>query len=130
MPSFAIHSVCGNELLKKINITPEQKYEFIIGNVLPDVSRVKNFNDLDDNEKRREIQSRKKKTHFRKKNDEVIEYSDCEMFLNKYEEIIKQNVNALAYFFHLYTDYYFYKVFLNKVITFYDEDMNETKIKK
>ena len=48
MPSFAIHNICGLELLNKFNVSEFDRYRFIIGNVLPDVSRIRKYNELDD----------------------------------------------------------------------------------
>ena len=124
MPSFAIHTVCGIELLKKLKIDNNDKKRFIIGNILPDVSRVVNFKKLDDHNKRRSIQDRKMITHFRIDDDIILRYPDLNKFLSKYEDSVKKDIVSLAYFFHLYTDYYYFKIFLNKIFEFYDKDMN------
>ena len=130
MPSFAIHNICGLELLNKLDVSESDKNKFIIGNVLPDVSRIRKFNELDDLSKRRAIQKRKKETHFRVHLGKIVEYPNCDEFLKKYKQDIKEDIITLAYFFHLYTDYYYFKNIFNRIVTFYDENMNITDIKK
>ena len=130
MPSFAIHTVCGIELLKKLKVDDNSKRDFIIGNILPDVSRVRDYKNKDDLDKRKSIQDRKMITHFRVDDDIVLQYPDLNKFLNKYEDSVKKNIISLAYFFHLYTDYYYFKIFLNDILCFYDKDMNITNSKK
>lgn len=130
MPSFAIHTVCGIELLKKLKVDDNSKRDFIIGNILPDVSRVRDYKNKDDLDKRKSIQDRKMITHFRVDDDIVLQYPDLNKFLSKYEDSVKKNIISLAYFFHLYTDYYYFKIFLNDILCFYDKDMNITNSKK
>ena len=130
MPSFAIHTVCGIELLKKLKVDDNSKGDFIIGNILPDVSRVRDYKNKDDLDKRKSIQDRKMITHFRVDDDIVLQYPDLNKFLDKYEGSVKKNIISLAYFFHLYTDYYYFKIFLNDILCFYDKDMNITNSKK
>ena len=129
MPSFAIHNICGLELLDKLDVSEEDRNKFIIGNVLPDVSRIRKFNELDDLNKRRAIQKRKKETHFRDNLGRIVEYPNCEEFLKKYKKDIKEDIITLAYFFHLYTDYYYFTKIFNKIVTFYDENMKVTDMK-
>lgn len=130
MPSFAIHNICGLELLDKLEVSESDKNKFIIGNVLPDVSRIRKYNELDDLSKRKAIQRRKKETHFRENQGKIIEYPNCEIFLDKYKEDVENDIITLAYFFHLYTDYYYFTKIFNKIVTFYDENMNVTDMKK
>ena len=81
MPSFAIHTVCGIELLKKLKVDDNSKRDFIIGNILPDVSRVRDYKNKDDLDKRKSIQDRKMITHFRVDDDIVLQYPDLNKFL-------------------------------------------------
>ncbi len=129
MPSFAIHNICGLELLKKLDVDEGNKNKFIIGNILPDVSRISKYNELDDIGKRKAIQKRKKETHFRNNTDKIVEYPNCSVFLNKYRDYIENDIITLAYFFHLYTDYYYFKYVFSKIITFLDENYEVTDIK-
>jgi len=130
MPSFAIHAICGNELLKDMNLSDNAKKSFLIANIIPDVSRVPGFKLKDTIEKRKSIQDNKKTTHFRTDNDALLAYPDLDMFLEKYSGNVKSSITSFGYFFHLYTDYYFFKKFLPKILSFYDQDMNKAKTRK
>ena len=129
MPSFAINTKSGKQLLKELDLNTDKEKEFLIGNILPDVSRVKGYKVLDNHQKRKSVQDIKMVTHFRIKEDVVLSYPDLNKFLKKYEEEVKNNIISFAYFFHLYTDYYYFKVFLPSILTFYDKDMNITNNK-
>ena len=130
MPSFAIHAICGNELLKELSIDDTDKKLFMIGNIIPDVSRVPGFRYKDTVQKRKSIQDRKKYTHFRTNDKVVLAYPDLDLFLEKYSGVVRSNISSFAYFFHLYTDYYYFKKFLPKILTFYDKDMNKINDKE
>ena len=114
MPSFAIHSICGNELLRDLNISENDRKSFIIGNIIPDVSRVSGFRFKDNTEKRRSVQDRKKITHFRTNESVVLAYPDLDAFLEKYSGVVRSNISCFGYFFHLYTPlYHFFVLFAN-----------------
>lgn len=130
MPSFTIHTVAGKELIKKINLTRNDKITFLISNLLPDARSITINPDWSEIERRKNIQLEKRRTHFRTNIQDVLEYPNINIFLNKYEKEIKENIATLGYFFHLYTDYYYFKFFLPKYIEFYDKDMNITTIRK
>lgn len=130
MPSFAIHTICGNELLKDLNISENERKSFIIGNIIPDVSRVPGFRFKDNIEKRKSVQDRKKTTHFRTNDSVVLAYPDLDLFLKKYSGVVRSNISCFGYFFHLYTDYYYFKKFLPKILTFYDKDMKKANNKE
>lgn len=130
MPSFAVHSICGDKLIEKLRINEKDKQSFIIGNILPDISRVSGYSKLDDKEKRRATQYKKKISHFRTKKDYIIEYPDIDEFLEKYKEKVKDNIATLAYFFHLYTDYYYFKYCIPSVVEFLDQDLNKSDDRK
>lgn len=125
MPSYIGHSVCGIELLKRLNVTDEERIKFIIGNLVPDIKQVDIDYELDEFINKKNIQRSKRITHFRKKTNKILEYPHCGLFLRKYEDLVKRNIETLAYFFHLYTDYYYFKYFLPSTITFLDKDLNE-----
>jgi len=125
MPSFAIHAICGNELIKDFDISDNAKKSFFIGNIIPDVSRIPGYKDKDYVTKRKSIQDRKKITHFRTNKDAVLAYPDLDKFLEKYSGSVKSNIASFAYFFHLYTDYYYFRKFLPGILTFYDKNMNQ-----
>ncbi len=130
MPSYAIHAICGNEILKEMNLSENAKKSFIIANIIPDVSRVTGFKKKDTKEKRKSIQENKISTHFRTDLNATLSYPDLDMFLEKYSGNVKSSITSFAYFFHLYTDYYFFKKFLTSILSFYDENMQKTKNRK
>ncbi len=130
MPSFTIHTIAGKELIKKINLTRDDKITFLISNLLPDARIITIDPNWNEQERRKNIQLGKRVTHFRTNTNDVLEYPNINIFLNKYENEIKENIATLGYFFHLYTDYYYFKYFLPKYIEFYDENMNITSIRK
>lgn len=130
MPSFTIHTIAGKELIKKINLTRNDKITFLISNLLPDARSIKINPNWSEQERRKNIQLEKRKTHFRTNTTDVLEYPNINIFLNKYENEIKNNIATLGYFFHLYTDYYYFKFFLPRYIKFYDTNMNITNIRK
>ena len=130
MPSFAIHTICGKEILKELNFNNLEEKEFLIGNILPDVSRVRSYKKMDSHNQRKSIQDIKNITHFRIEDDIILSYPDVDKFLKKYlKDIQERNIVTLAYFFHLYTDYYYFKVFLPGILSFYDKDMKDTNSK-
>lgn len=125
MPSFVAHISCGHELLKKLKINEEDIIKFQIGNLVPDIKQTDIDYTLDEFINRNKIQKAKRITHFRKKTNKILEYPHCRIFLEKYEQEAKTHIETLAYFFHLYTDYYYFKYFLPETITFLDENMQE-----
>ena len=90
MPSFAIHAICGNELLKEINLSENAKKSFIIANIIPDVNRIPGFRYKNTKEKINSIQYNKKTTHFRTDDKALLEYPDLDMFLEKYSGNVKE----------------------------------------
>ena len=125
MPSFVIHTVCGDKILKHLDVSNDDKIKFLIGNILPDTDPYDIPSNLDELQKRLLTQKMKKSTHFRTEENVVIQVPNLNIFLDKYEDIIKSDINALAYFFHLYTDRYYFTKFLPKFITFYDKNNNK-----
>ncbi len=130
MPSFVVHNIAGNSLIKKISLNEKYHKQFFAGNLLPDSKNIVIDSNLSEMEKRHCVQSEKEITHFRTNLEEILEYPNIDLFLQKYEEECKSNIVSLAYFFHLYTDYYYFKNFLPKQITFLDKDNNPTNNKK
>ena len=125
MPSYIGHTACAYELLKRLNISDEDKTKFIIGNMLPDIKQVDIDYTLDEFINKRRIQRSKRLTHFRKNTNFILEYPHCRIFLEKYEKEVKEHIETMAYFFHLYTDYAYFKYFLPYIITFLDDNYNE-----
>lgn len=129
MPSFLVHSIAGREIIKKLNLSNEEENQFFIANLLPDTRQIEIDDSWDEIELRRNVQNGKKMTHFRGESQGILEYPDLDFFLKKYGSSIKNDLIVYGYFFHLYTDYYYFHTFLPRVITFLDKDYNETNIK-
>ncbi len=129
MPSYIGHSVCGKELLKHLHVTDDEKTRFIIGNLIPDIKQVDIDYTLDEFINKKNIQKFKRITHFRKETNFILEYPHCRIFLEKYKKEVQEHIETLAYFFHLYTDHYYFKFFLPEVITFLDADNQEVEEK-
>lgn len=106
MPSWGIHLVTANDVLKKVNI--KDKNSFIIGNFLPDAERyvVKDFS----------IFVPYNISHFAKivKINGVEEkLPDYQAFIDKYKKDLKNPV-ILGYLTHLITDYYWNNLTFSK----------------
>ena len=129
MPSYIGHITCAHELIKKLKLNEEDKTKFIIGTLLPDIKQVDIDLNIDEFINKNRIQKSKRITHFRKNTNFILEYPHCRLFLEKYEKETKEHIETLAYFFHLYTDYYYFKYFLPTVISFYTKDLEEIEEK-
>ena len=125
MPSYIGHTACGLELLKQLNLSPKSETKFLIGNLVPDIKQVDIDYTLDEFINKRNIQKKKRLTHFRKNTNKILEYPHCRIFLEKYEDKVKKHVETMAYFFHLYTDYCYFKYLLPEMISFYDCNYQE-----
>ena len=124
MPSYIGHTACAKELMSRLKLSNDDKIKFIIGNMIPDIKQVDIDYSLDEFVNKRNIQRSKRVTHFRRKTNKILEFPNCDVFLAKYEKEIKKHIETLAYFFHLCTDYYYFKVFLPKEIVFLDDNFN------
>lgn len=124
MPSYIGHTACANELVKKLKLSEDEKMRFLIGNLIPDIKQVDIDYSLDEFINKKNVQRSKRVTHFRRKTNKILEFPNCDVFLEKYESEIKKHIETLAYFFHLCTDYYYFRVYLPKVITFMDSSFN------
>ena len=121
MPSFVIHSICGKELEKKMNVTEDEKKLFFLGNLIPDTKQ-RDYKSTDN-----EIISHDKiLTHFKTNHKPILEYPDLDLFLSKYGELVKSNSLVFGYFFHLYADYYYFKYYLPDKLSFLDENYEVT----
>ena len=129
MPSFLVHSIAGREVIKKLNLSTDQENKFFIANLLPDTRQIERDPNWDEVELRRNIQKEKKITHFRTNDKGILEYPNLDLFLDHYGELITNDIIVFGYFFHLYTDYYYFKEFLPRIITFLDKDYNITNKK-
>ncbi len=129
MPSYIGHTACAIRLMDQLKLNSEQKKKFIIGNMIPDIKQVDIDYSLDEYTNKKNIQRSKRRTHFRRKTNKILEFPNCDVFLEKYEKEIKKHIETLAYFFHLCTDYYYFRYFLPKVITFLDKNYGEVSEK-
>ena len=125
MPSDIGHTACAKELISRLKLNEEDKMKFIIGNMIPDIKQVDIDYSLNEFINKSNIQRSKRVTHFRRKTNKILEFPNCDVFLDKYEKEIKKHIETLAYFFHLCTDFYYFKVFLPKEITFMDTSFNK-----
>lgn len=131
MPSYVIHYICGNKLIENYKVTPKEKSLFLVGNLIPDSSKI--FGNVDitsiknDFRKihRKEIQTEKLTTHFRRKEDRnnVVMLPYPEQFKNKYGIT---DLVTLGYYYHLYTDKYFFNDIFKKSFEFLDNNLEIT----
>lgn len=122
MPSFIVHSVAGEELSKRLGFDKETHNKFFVANLLPDTVQLERDSNWSPEELRKAIQKEKHVSHFRTDFETILSYPDLDYFLSEYEELVKNDIIAFGYFFHLYTDNYYFKTFLPKMITFLQED--------
>lgn len=90
----------GQKLLK----TQQDKNDFLIGNLLPDTTKIK------------------AKSHFRdpKYNDRMVEYPETDWFIKKYKGLLS-NSSVIGYLFHLYIDRRFFKDYMPEIVEFRNE---------
>lgn len=122
MPSFIVHSVAGEELSKRLGFDKDTHNKFFVANLLPDTVQLERDPNWSPEELRKAIQKEKHVSHFRTDFETILSYPDLDYFLSEYEEIVKNDIIAFGYFFHLYTDNYYFTRFLPKMITFLMED--------
>ena len=125
MPSFIVHSIAGEKIMEYLKLNGEAKNKFFIANLLPDAVKLDIKSGVSDRNLKKEIQINKKNTHFKVNNESVLAYPDVDYFLCQYHNLVEKDIVALGYFFHLYTDYYYFSFFLPKYITFLDANLNE-----
>ena len=87
----------GQKLLK----TKQDKNNFLIGNLLPDTTKIK------------------ARSHFRdpKYHDRMIEYPETSWFIKKYKHLLS-NSSVVGYLFHLYIDRRFFKYYMPRIVEF------------
>lgn len=130
MASFIIHTIIGehflNELEKAYNIelSENDRKQFLLGNLVVDTLKTDKTipNNIPESEItnykmniKNKIRQEKLSTHFRNPSSEgeCIKTPVPELFLNKYNHLIDDNICVLGYLFHLYTD----KLFFSKLFT-------------
>ena len=122
MPSFIVHSVAGEELSKRLGFDKKTHNKFFVANLLPDTVQLERDPNWSPEELRKAIQKEKHVSHFRTDFETILSYPDLDYFLSKYEDLVKTDIIAFGYFFHLYTDNYYFTKFLPNMITFLQED--------
>ena len=135
MPSYVIHYICGNKLIENYKVTPKEKALFLVGNLIPDSSKLLGNIETASipgdfrKEHRDEIQNEKFTTHFRnpKERNNVIMLPYPEKFKEKYG--IKDLV-SLGYYYHLCTDKYFFNEIWKKSFEFLTETLRKTSSKE
>lgn len=146
MASFVVHNIAGEKFLRLleesgINLSPEQKDKFLLGNLIVDSSKIKKVipegvsaEELKKIKKyyRNLIQDEKIATHFRDNNDLelCIQKPDLSKFINKYGNLFKEDISVLGYFFHLFTDKLFFEDLFKATFSCLDKDGRETNYAK
>ena len=133
MPSYVIHHIAGNILLDKFKLSDEKKGLFLLGNLIPDSSKV--FGNETDPEVRKAlrdankaaIQQEKETTHFRRKEDfnKNVQLPYLEDFLAKYGNLI-EDPTVFGYYYHLFVDREFFGPVFDETFRCLDENENET----
>ena len=111
MPGFILHLTAAQMLLKCLPSHPDFPYpissvnDFLIGNLLPDATKQKEF------------------SHFRDPlyREKMMLFPDLTRFTAKYSSLLA-NSSVLGYYFHLYIDRKFFKDFIPQIVEFYDAD--------
>ena len=109
MPGYILHLTAAQMFLKtqkgqKLLKTEQGKNDFLIGNLLPDTTKIK------------------AKSHFRdpKYHDRMVEYPETDWFIKKYKDLLS-NSSVIGYLFHLYIDRRFFKDYMPKIVEFRNE---------
>ena len=95
MASSVIHMVVANEINKKLNRDPRK---LLIGTIAPDISKL--------------VGGKKSVGHF--SSEAVNNIPNLDSFLKKYSDFLVDDF-VMGYYIHLYTDYLWFKYFLDKI---------------
>ncbi|MCI5677844.1 MAG: zinc dependent phospholipase C family protein [Candidatus Faecisoma sp.] len=95
MASAVIHLCVATLVSQKTN---KRSLELLIGSIAPDIAKY--------------IGENKMKTHFQDYNNDL---PNLKLFLDKYSNYMNDDF-VLGYYIHLYTDYLWYKYFMNKYL--------------
>ena len=128
MPSYVIHYICGNKLIEKYKVTPKDKSLFLVGNLIPDSSKLLGQMETASlsgdfrKEHRDEIQKEKHITHFRdiENQNKLIMLPKPNKFKDKYGI---SDLISLGYYYHLYTDKYFFSNIWKESFDFLTESL-------
>ena len=106
MPGYILHLTAAQMFLKtqkgqEFLKTKQDKNDFLIGNLLPDTTKIK------------------ARSHFRdpKYHDRMIEYPETSWFIKKYKHLLS-NSSVVGYLFHLYIDRRFFKDYMPRIVEF------------
>ncbi len=106
MPGYILHLTAAQMFLKtqkgqEFFKTKQDKNDFLIGNLLPDTTKIK------------------ARSHFRdpKYHDRMIEYPETSWFIKKYKHLLS-NSSVVGYLFHLYIDRRFFKDYMPRIVEF------------
>lgn len=103
MASAMIHLAVANEINKTLK---RQNNKLLIGSIAPDIAKI--------------VGETKLKSHFQNQNDGI---PDLDRFFKKYGNRLDDDF-VLGYYIHLYTDYLWYKYFMDEI---FDKDKNIIK---
>ena len=144
MASFVIHYIVGSKVLSILEneygvvLSERQKQKFLLGNLIPDSSKLK-FEIMEgETEKdakwrfKQLVQIEKKETHFRSDDDAnlCIQVPVLEKFISKYGNLLGSDISSLGYLAHLYTDKYWFEDLFPKTFETLDDDFKPTNYLK
>ena len=138
MASFVVHYLCGLKMCAfmeekfSCTLSKAEKNEFLLGNFMPDSSHLC-FGSFEGTplEWKEEIQKEKVSTHFRNpiRSLYCIQCPSLSLFLSKYGALFYKHLSVLGYFFHLYTDCYFFRDLFLHSFQFLDVSLRPTVVK-
>lgn len=138
MASFVVHYLCGLKMCAfmeekfSCTLSKAEKNEFLLGNFMPDSSHLC-FDSFEGTplEWKEEIQKEKVSTHFRNpiRSLYCIQCPSLSLFLSKYGALFYKHLSVLGYFFHLYTDCYFFRDLFLHSFQFLDVSLRPTVVK-
>ena len=109
MPGYILHLTAAQMFLKTqkgqtLLKTKQDKNDFLIGNLLPDTTKIK------------------ARSHFRdpQYHDHMVEYPETDWFIKKYKDLLS-NSSVIGYLFHLYIDRRFFKDYMPRIVEFRNE---------
>ena len=131
MASFIIHTLSAEMLLKELEnkyqiaLSQELTNKFLLGNLIVDSLRI-DMNipqNLTEQEQldykmylKRKNREEKVSTHFRNPSNEdnILKLPEPSLFIEKYRNLLSQDISVLGYLFHLYTDKLFFSYLFPK----------------
>ena len=131
MASFIIHTLSAEMLLKELEnkyqiaLSQELTNKFLLGNLIVDSLRIDMTipQNLTEQEQldykmylKRKNREEKVSTHFRNPSNEdnILKLPEPSLFIEKYRNLLSQDISVLGYLFHLYTDKLFFSYLFPK----------------